>query len=67
MKIWFYKRADFLYIKKKDYDFPVRFKWSKDKLINLLNVYKILKGPWNSEITTQKLIDSNYMKKWKNV
>ena len=29
-------RISCIFKKKKDYDFPARFKWTKDKLINLL-------------------------------
>ena len=39
-----------------------RFKWVDDKLINLIKCLEEIKVPWNSEIATQTLAKSSYMK-----
>ena len=40
-----------------------RFKWNDDKFINLIkNVYNNSKVPWDSEIASQTLTKSNYVR-----
>ena len=38
------------------------FTWTDDKLISLLKCSQEFKVPWNSEIATQRLTKSDYMK-----
>ena len=38
------------------------FKWTDDKVISLLKCSLEFQVPWNSEIATQRLTKSNYMK-----
>ena len=62
MKTWYNARANSLFIFKKRWQLHKHVSdWPMTNL-SILNVYKNLKILWNSEIATQTLTKSNYMK-----